>query len=93
LLAIYERTARGAYAILTLPVANPSAAVVHESSEKYEGDMRFSPDERFYSFISDVTGRSELYVSPLAGGMKTLVSEQGALSARWNPASDVQGPT
>jgi serine/threonine protein kinase len=85
-IAMHERTAKGDFDIWTVPVADPAAAVVHEPSDKNEVDMRFSPDGRYYSFISSATGPSELYVSPLAGGIKTRVSEEGAVSARWNPA-------
>ena len=85
-LAMYERSLRGDYDVWTVPIADPAGAAVHESSDKNEGDMRFSPDGRYYSFISAATGRLELYIAPLAGGIKTRVSEEGALSARWNPA-------
>jgi len=68
-----------------VPVAEPSAAVAYQSSEKNESDLRFSPDGRYCSFLSSASGRSELYVAPIGGGIKTPVSQEGAVSARWNP--------
>jgi len=71
--------------IWMVPVAEPSAAVAYQSSEKNESDLRFSPDGRYCSFLSSASGRSELYVAPIGGGIKTPVSQEGAVSARWNP--------
>ena len=49
-----------------------------------EQDLRFSPDGRYYSFISLESGRQEVYVSAVAGGAKTAVSNGGARRARWS---------
>ena len=49
------------------------------------GDVRFSPDGRYYTFTSLESGQPEVYVAPVAGGGKKPVSAGGARFARWNP--------
>jgi Tol biopolymer transport system component len=47
--------------------------------------VRFSPDGRFLSFISDESGRAEAYVMPFPGpGERTRVSTGGARLVRWS---------
>jgi Tol biopolymer transport system component len=49
------------------------------------GDVRFSPDGRYYTFTSLESGHPEVYVAPVAGGGKKAVSAGGARFARWSP--------
>jgi hypothetical protein len=44
-----------------------------------------SPDGRWMAYLSDETGRSEVYVQPFPGGAKTLVSRGGGIEVRWAP--------
>lgn len=56
-----------------------------QTSPADEQSLRFSPEGQYYSFLSDESGRPEVYVSRASGGAKTLVSSTGAWGARWNP--------
>jgi Tol biopolymer transport system component len=45
---------------------------------------RFSPDGRFVAFVSDDSGRVEVYVAPFPEGAKVRVSTAGGESPRWS---------
>ena len=48
--------------------------------------LMFSPDGRWAAYVSDVSGRSEVYVLPFPGpGERALVSTAGGASPRWAP--------
>jgi serine/threonine protein kinase/Tol biopolymer transport system component len=50
-----------------------------------EGNPRFSPDGRWIAYISDESGRSEVYVQPYPGpGGKWQVSRDGGTEPVWN---------
>ena len=52
-----------------------------------EGEASFSPDSRFVAYVSDETGRGEVYVRSLSdGGAKTAVSTNGGRWPRWSPS-------
>ena len=70
--------------IWTIPLAGPATPTALQTSPADEQGLRFSPDGRYYSFISDESGRPEVYVSPTSGGAKTLVSKTGTSMARWS---------
>jgi len=54
-----------------------------------ERSARFSPDGRFLAYVSDETGRREVYVQPLSGeGGKVPISTDGGRSPRWSPKGD-----
>jgi hypothetical protein len=62
------------------------------NTEFNERGSRFSPDGRFVSYVSDESGRSEIYVRPFdpsvtsgsaAGGAKYQVSKDGGDGAHW----------
>ena len=47
-------------------------------------EAQFSPDGRFVAYLSDESGRTELYVTPFPdAGRKWLVSTNGARQPRW----------
>ena len=51
-----------------------------------EGDARFSPDGRWVAYVSDESGRSEVYVRPFAESgqaVKRQISTAGGVSPRW----------
>jgi dipeptidyl aminopeptidase/acylaminoacyl peptidase len=84
-LVYIERTPETPFDIWTVPVRGGGrpAPVLRSSSGK--GGVRFSPDGRYLSFVSDESGRSEAYVMPYPGpGEKRRVSLDGALLPRWN---------
>jgi serine/threonine-protein kinase len=51
----------------------------------YEGGGRFSPDGRWLAYVSDESGRREVYVQPYPGPSgKYLISTEGGNEAEWN---------
>jgi Tol biopolymer transport system component/tRNA A-37 threonylcarbamoyl transferase component Bud32 len=51
-----------------------------------EGQGRFSPDGRWIAYVSNETGRQEVYVQPFPGpGGKTTISTEGGIYPRWHP--------
>src|ERR1700680_3416186 len=49
-----------------------------------EGDARFSPDGRWLTYISDESGRNEIYVQPYPGpGGKWQISTEGGTEPVW----------
>jgi serine/threonine protein kinase/Tol biopolymer transport system component len=52
-----------------------------------EANPRFSPDGRWLAYISDESGRFEIYVQPYPGpGGKWQISTDGGTEPMWNPA-------
>jgi Tol biopolymer transport system component len=51
-----------------------------------EGQGRFSPDGQWVAYVSNETGRQEIYVQPFPGpGAKTTISTGGGIYPRWHP--------
>jgi Tol biopolymer transport system component len=51
----------------------------------YRDAAKLSPDGRFLAYVSDETGRAEVWVSPFPqGGQKWQVSTSGATQPRWS---------
>jgi serine/threonine-protein kinase len=51
-----------------------------------EGAATFSPDGRFLAYISDESGKNEVYVQPFPGpGQKTTISTEGGAEPVWSP--------
>jgi Tol biopolymer transport system component len=51
-----------------------------------EASLRFSPDGRWLAYISNETGRYEIYVQPYPGpGGKWQISTEGGMEPVWNP--------
>ncbi len=84
-LAYVERTATSPFDIWTLPLSGSGHPTPLLKSLFSKSEVRFSPDGRFLSFISDESGRPEAYVMPYPGpGERTRVSVGGARLLRWN---------
>ena len=55
-------------------------------TDKQEGDARFSPDGRLVAFVSNLTGRDELYLQEREpGGPRLQLSTGSASTPRWSP--------
>jgi Tol biopolymer transport system component len=51
-----------------------------------EGAAQFSPDGRWLAYVSDESGRNEIYVQPYPGpGRKWQISTEGGTEPLWNP--------
>jgi Tol biopolymer transport system component len=84
-LAYEERTEAGSFNLWTMPLTGTAPPSQIRSSPFNETRFRFAPDGDHYTFVSDESGRAEVYVSRLSGGGKTVVSTGGgrrALDAR-----------
>ena len=82
-LAYEERTEKGTFNLWTLLLTGTASPSPIRSSPFSETGFRFAPDSDHYTFISDESGRAEVYVSRLSGGGKTIVSTGGGFAARW----------
>jgi dipeptidyl aminopeptidase/acylaminoacyl peptidase len=52
----------------------------------YEGAVQFSPDGKWLAYVSDESGRFEIYVQPYPGpGGKYQISTEGGTEPVWNP--------
>jgi len=54
-----------------------------------EGQASASPDGRLIAYVSNLTGRNEVYIQPVEGaGVRLAVSTAGGTSPRWAPSGD-----
>lgn len=84
-LAFGRRTDRGNNDIDQLPLAADGKPSPLVDTKFDETDLRFSPDGRYIAFVSDESGRYEVYVAPFPyTGAKTRVSAGGGYQPRWN---------
>jgi serine/threonine protein kinase len=68
--------------------ATPAGAPTPFANTEFNEDQgRFSPDAHWVAYVSDESGRSEVYVQPFpptaGGGSKTRVSRDGGDQPRW----------
>ncbi len=81
-----ERTARGNFNLLLLPLTKPATPSSLLASRFDEQAARVAPDGRALAFASDESGQYEVYVAPLPlTGAKTRVSTGGARRPLWTP--------
>jgi serine/threonine-protein kinase len=72
--------------IYTLPLADPSRVRPLLNTTAYEGGARLSPDGRWLSYISNESGRNEVYLRPFPGSdRRWQISTEGGTQAIWNP--------
>ena len=67
-----------------VPAAAPGKRRVLVASEAPDYAAKFSPDGKWFAYISDRSGRPELYARRLEGGRTTQVSTAGANGYVWN---------
>jgi eukaryotic-like serine/threonine-protein kinase len=84
LLAYEERTATGAFNLWTLPLTGAPTPTLVRESRSSENRFQFGQDGDHYAFLSNESGRYEVYVARLSGGPKTMVSTGGAVDMRWS---------
>jgi Tol biopolymer transport system component len=83
-LAFYERSATGARDIWLLPRGREPVAIVDTPANEHS--PMFSPDGRWLAYVSDASGREEVYVRDREGsGPPWQVSEGGGSEPLWSP--------
>ena len=84
IIAYNQRTERGNWDLMQIPVDGTSKEQPIFATSASEMDLRFSPVGGRVAFVSDESGRQEVYVAPFpATGPKTLVSSGGGFGPRW----------
>jgi eukaryotic-like serine/threonine-protein kinase len=70
-----------------LPLSGNEKPTPYLSGPKFENQARFSPDGRWVVYVSDESGRPEIYVQPFPatrdGGGKWMISSAGGLEPLW----------
>jgi Tol biopolymer transport system component len=80
-----ERTDRGPFDIWMLPLSGQAKPTALLQSPFNKDQVRFSPDGRFIAFISDESGKPEIYLMSYPGsGERIRVSTGGARLLRWS---------
>ena len=71
------------YALSLQGDPQPRAVV---ATQGYDGGGQFSPDGRWLAYVTNESGRFEVYVRPYPGPDRRVpVSTEGGTHARWNP--------
>jgi len=85
LLAFGEINTTSVQNIWTLRIDDRKVLAWHQTRSN-ENEPRFSPDGRWLAYISDESGRFEVYVQPYPGpGGKWQISTEGGTDPVWNP--------
>lgn len=73
--------------VLPLDGGEPFPFLVTPASER---SAVFSPDGRWVAYMSDITGREEVYVRPAPGraGAEVIITPEGGREPRWSPRGD-----
>ena len=72
--------------IWVVPFGTPDSAYAFLATEFLESSVSVSPDGRWLAYLSDESGRSEVYVQPLGRvGGKRQVSIGGGIEPMWAP--------
>ena len=75
--------------IMFQAIGDRSAARAFLATPYNEYDARPSPDGRHVAYVSDESGRNEIYVREFPGGQGTqLVSVRGGMTPRWSAKGD-----
>ena len=84
---LYERrNVKTGFDIWALPLRGGGKPVLVAQTEFDELDGQFSPDGKWMAFLSNRSGRSEVYVQPFPGpGAAMQVSASGGGQMRWRP--------
>ena len=73
--------------IILVPLQNPADRKPLVATDADEDNASFSPDDRWLAYVSDRSGRPELYMRPVAGGRTTQISTTGVTGYAWNMTS------
>lgn len=74
------------WSIWVLPIDESLEAYQFLASEFSEFTARFSPDNRWVVYVSDISGRTEIYMRPFSGpGAVRQISTSGGADPVWSP--------
>lgn len=80
-----ERGARGAFQVMWMDMQERRPQRLHPAIDAPETGARFSPDGTLLTYVSDVTGRREVYIEPFRSPAdRKTVSVGGGLLPRWS---------
>jgi Tol biopolymer transport system component len=80
-----ERGERGAFQLMWMGSQDRRAQRLHPGIAVTETGPRFSPDGTLLAYVSDVSGRREVYVEPFRSpGDRRIVSMGGGQLPRWS---------
>jgi Tol biopolymer transport system component len=83
---LVDRGNIGASQIVVYPIAEPAKTYPLVQTSFLHRSGQFSPDGRWVTYISQQTGRNEVYVTSFPGGeQRTQVSGNGGRQPRWSP--------
>jgi Tol biopolymer transport system component len=71
--------------IYVMPLDGPPAPRPFAATNADEGGARFAPDGRSVAFVSNETGREEVYVQGFPSGERSQVSPAGGTMPMWRP--------
>jgi hypothetical protein len=79
-------TEETSFNIMSVSLRDPAKLKSVLQTPAYEGGARLSPDGQWLTYVSNETGRNEIYITPCPGpGDRTPVSIAGGTQAVWNP--------
>jgi len=85
-LVFLRSTQDSSFNILTLSLRDPAEMRTILQTPAYEGGARLSPDGQWMTYVSNESGRNEVYLRPFPGaGERLQVSTDGGTQAIWNP--------
>jgi serine/threonine-protein kinase len=79
-------TPDSSFDIMSAPLADSARATALVQTAAYEAGARLSPDNRWMVYVSNESGRNEVYLRPFPGPMRRWqVSSDGGSQPVWNP--------
>jgi Tol biopolymer transport system component len=84
-LVFLRSTEETSFNIMSVSLRDPAKLKSVLQTPAYEGGARLSPDGQWLTYVSNETGRNEIYITPFPGpGDRTPVSIAGGTQAVWN---------
>ena len=85
-LVFLRNTEQTSFNILTLSLRDPAKLKPFLQTPAYEGGARSSPDGQWITYVSNETGRNEIYLTSFPGpGERMPVSTAAGTQPVWNP--------
>jgi Tol biopolymer transport system component len=78
-----QREDRDAYDLWILPLSGDRKPILFLGTPFNEENARFSPDGKWIAYVSDASGRREVYVKNVADKRQTLISTAGGTRPQW----------